>query len=276
LDRHDNHVCKVAAIGKYLTERMHPAPLILHSYHSQPKYSMFNSAFMAGKVAFSPNRAWENDSVPSKKSEIRCVAAKDTSPNTKSLLMRHKKKPGEAILVQTFKNNKLEDEEAVEFDVNAAMNERLDMLTDGLHNIVHEKNREISVLQTEMSTDRKKMAEKDEEIVSKDALIAELEKENHGWLKQKALMFLTDQTRASKMVRLLRENDQLKDRVEILERVVSINLSDKLRDAKQTLTNMPETSETKPARKKMMRDIQAMEHLIFFGMTGNMDGMAEF
>jgi hypothetical protein len=68
----------------------------------------------------------------------------------------------------------------------------------------------------------------------------------------------------------------LKDRVEILERVVSINLSDKLRDAKQTLTNMPETSETKPARKKMMRDIQAMEHLIFFGMTGNMDGMAEF
>lgn len=237
---------------------------------------MFNRAFMAGKVAFSPNRAWESDSVPSKKSEIRCVAAKDTSPNTKSLLMRHKKKPGEAILVQTFKNNKLEDEEAVEFDVNAAMNERLDMLTDGLHNIVHEKNREISVLQTEMSTDRKKMAEKDEEIVSKDALIAELEKENHGWLKQKALMFLTDQTRASKMVRLLRENDQLKDRVEILERVVSINLSDKLRDAKQTLTNMPETSETKPARKKMMRNIQAMEHLIFFGMTGNMDGMAEF
>ncbi|KAG7341387.1 hypothetical protein IV203_023339 [Nitzschia inconspicua] len=68
---------------------------------------------------------------------------------------------------------------------------------------------------------------------------------------------------------------KLESRVGIMEWVLNMELTDKLKELKELLHQMPQVAENEVARLEMLGRIQMMEHAIFFGLTESMETAAE-
>lgn len=197
----------------------------------------------------------------------RYVSSKDTTPNTKALLVRHLKNDTNSVFVRTWKGSKFDEVEAAEVDIKAAVNESVDLNTNHLIRQLAEERETVHNLTDQVGKQNINIAKTQTELTKQTKRVEKLAHENIEMatnLEKQISMLRMDQVKSERLQRTMEQNEELEDRVSHMEQVLSIDITNRLERAKKTLLDMPDTPENRKASLAILEDIRKMEHLIFF------------